>query len=94
VATGGVRQPGYRGEHVQERPGEYAPAVFAAGRVASEGLEFVRLAERTREWVGPVGEGVVFHLLVVSDLSDSSSSTFVEQMHHSSLKNTDLHGAL
>ena len=65
VASGGVGQPGYGRERLQERPAEYASAVFAAGRVASEGLEFVRLAERTGEMVESRGEGV-FHLRVLS----------------------------
>ena len=65
VASGGVGQPGYRRERLQECHAEYASAVFAAGRVATEGLEFVRLAERTGEGAMPGGEGV-FHLAVLS----------------------------
>jgi hypothetical protein len=49
VTADGVGQPGYPMERLEERPAEHAPAVLAAGRAVSEGLELVRLAERAGE---------------------------------------------
>jgi hypothetical protein len=51
VTAGCVGEPGDAMERPQKRPAEHAPAVLAAGRAVSEGLELVRLAERAGEGV-------------------------------------------
>src|SRR5215211_4743571 len=66
VAADDVGQFDYLMERLQERPAEEASAGPAAGRVVSEGSEFIDLAERAGERVRPGGEGV-FHLVVLSE---------------------------
>jgi hypothetical protein len=87
MMTDGVGQLDYLLERLQERPAEDAAAVFAAGRVVSEGLEIVRFAERTGQGMRLGGEGVC-HLLFLSDLFRFPSDHSTEQMRRAWLKNT------